>query len=64
MCSTSMNPSPRSCDEPRTSLMSIQQRAANWLRNWFCGWFHGGGHIDHDERSVYWQCCKCKRVVR
>ena len=35
-----------------------------WRRILLCWWSGCGGHIDHDGRSVYWQCAHCSRLNR
>jgi hypothetical protein len=40
---------------------------ARLMEDWkafVCSWFHGGGDIYSDCDGVFWQCRKCKRVVR
>ncbi len=36
---------------------------ARW-RAFVCNWFHGGGQICYDNEGIFWECSKCKRVVR
>lgn len=42
----------------------MRARLTERWKAFVCTWFHGGGQMCYDSDGLFWQCHKCKRVVR